>query len=88
MVLTNVNANARVLTPEYLAKVAALANVFRPYGITVYLTARFSAPIEIGGLQTADPLDSAVRAWWRAKLAQPNRASLSVAARSIIGRSG
>jgi alpha-glucuronidase len=66
-VLTNVNANARVLTPEYLTKVAALANVFRPYGITVYLTARFSAPIEIGGLKTADPLDSAVRAWWRAK---------------------
>jgi alpha-glucuronidase len=67
VVLTNVNANARVLTSEYLAKVAALAKVFRPYGITVYLTARFSAPIEIGGLKTADPLDSAVRAWWRSK---------------------
>ena len=67
-VLTNVNANARVLTPEYLRKVAALANVFRPYGITVYLTARFSAPIEIGGLKTADPLDPAVRAWWKAKV--------------------
>ncbi len=67
-VLTNVNANAKVLTPAYLAKVAALADVFRPYGITVYLTARFSAPIEIGGLTTADPLDSRVRAWWRAKI--------------------
>ncbi|HVE36147.1 MAG TPA: alpha-glucuronidase family glycosyl hydrolase [Gemmatimonadaceae bacterium] len=66
-VLTNVNANARVLTPEYLAKVAALANVFRPYGIRVYLTARYSAPIELGGLKTADPLDSAVRAWWKDK---------------------
>ena len=66
-VLTNVNANARALTPEYLAKVAALAGVFRPYGIRVYLTARFSAPIEIGGLPTADPLDPAVRAWWAHK---------------------
>ena len=66
-VLTNVNANAKVLTPEYLAKVAALANVFRPYGIKVYLTARFSAPIEIGGLTSADPLDAKVRAWWREK---------------------
>jgi alpha-glucuronidase len=65
--LTNVNANARILTPEYLTKVAALAGVFRPYGIRVFLTARFSAPIELGGLKTADPLDSAVRAWWRAK---------------------
>jgi alpha-glucuronidase len=66
-VLTNVNANAKVLTPEYLAKVAALANVFRPYGIRVYLTARFSAPIEMGGLPTADPLDPAVRKWWKDK---------------------
>lgn len=66
-VLTNVNANALVLTPMYLEKVAALADVFRPYGIQVYLTARFSAPIEIGGLETADPLDPAVQAWWRAK---------------------
>jgi alpha-glucuronidase len=65
--LTNVNANARVLTPEYLTKVAALANTFRPYGIRVFLTARFSAPIEIGGLKTADPLDTAVRAWWKRK---------------------
>lgn len=67
-VLTNVNANALVLTPDYLAKVAALAGEFRPYGIRVYLTARFSAPIEIGGLKTADPLDPAVAAWWRAKV--------------------
>ena len=66
-VLTNVNANALILTRQYLVKVAALANVFRPYGIRVYLTARFSAPIEIGGLSTADPLDPAVIAWWNAK---------------------
>ncbi|MBI1257817.1 MAG: alpha-glucuronidase [Chloroflexi bacterium] len=66
-VLTNVNANALILTPQYLEKVAALANVFRPYGLRVYLTARFSAPIEIGNLPTADPLDPAVIAWWNAK---------------------
>jgi alpha-glucuronidase len=67
-VLTNVNANAQVLTEPYLKKVATLANVFRPYGIKVYLTARFSAPVEIGGLSTADPLDSAVQAWWKKKI--------------------
>src|SRR6202008_645155 len=66
-VLTNVNANAQVLTAPYLRRVAALAGVFRPYGIRVYLTARFSAPVELGGLKPADPLDPAVRAWWRAK---------------------
>ena len=67
-VLTNVNANATSLTHEYLEKAAALADVFRPYGIRVYLTARFSAPIEIGGLKTADPLVPEVRAWWAAKV--------------------
>ena len=66
-VLTNVNANAEVLTPRYLRKVTALADALRPWGIRVYLTARFSAPIEIGGLATADPLDPAVRRWWRDK---------------------
>jgi alpha-glucuronidase len=67
-VLTNVNANATSLTADYLRKAAALADVFRPYGIRVYLTARFSAPVEIGGLKTADPLAPDVRAWWAAKV--------------------
>jgi alpha-glucuronidase len=66
-VLVNVNAPAAVLTPRYIEKVKALARVFRPYGIRVYLSARFSAPVEIGGLKTADPLDPAVVAWWRSK---------------------
>jgi alpha-glucuronidase len=67
-VLTNVNANATSLTPPYLEKAAALASVFRPYGVRVFLTARFSAPIELGGLKSADPLDPEVRAWWKAKI--------------------
>jgi len=67
-VLTNVNASAVVLTAAYLEKVAALADVFRPYGIKVYLTARFSAPIEIGNLKTADPLNDEVRLWWKQKI--------------------
>ncbi len=69
-VLTNVNANALILTDQYLVKVAALAGVFRPYGIKVYLTARFSAPIEIGHLSTADPLDPQVIQWWKDKAAE------------------
>jgi alpha-glucuronidase len=69
-VLNNVNANALILTPAWLLKVKALADAFRPYGLKVYLTARFSAPIEIGGLPTADPLDSTVVRWWNAKTAE------------------
>ena len=66
-VLNNVNAQTAVLTPPYLAKAAALAEVFRPYGLRVYLSVRFSSPADLGHLTTADPLDPAVRAWWRAK---------------------
>jgi len=69
-VINNVNANATILTKPYLEKVAALANVFRPYGIKVYLSARFSAPVEIGGLKTADPLDPAVQQWWKDKVTE------------------
>jgi alpha-glucuronidase len=67
-VLTNVNANSLVLSEPYIEKVAALARVFRPYGIRCYLTARFSAPIELDGLPTADPLDKDVQAWWRRRV--------------------
>ncbi|RZA02667.1 MAG: alpha-glucuronidase [Sphingobacteriaceae bacterium] len=66
-VLTNVNANAQILTKDYLVKVAALAKAFRPYGIKVYLTARFSAPIELKATTTADPLDQSVQQWWNNK---------------------
>jgi alpha-glucuronidase len=63
----NVNANAQSLTPQYLMKIKALADVFRPYGIKIYLTARFSAPIELSKMKTADPLDPAVQKWWKDK---------------------
>jgi alpha-glucuronidase len=66
-VLTNVNANATILTKPYLEKVKALADLFRPYGIKVYLTARFSAPIELGKMTTADPLSDSVQRWWKEK---------------------
>ena len=66
-VLNNVNANSKSLSAEYLAKTAAIARVFRRYGMRVYLSARFSAPIELGGLKTADPLDPQVIEWWKKK---------------------
>jgi alpha-glucuronidase len=65
--LNNVNASAQILTAHYLKKVAALADHLRIWGIRVFLSARFSAPIEIGGLATADPLDADVATWWKGK---------------------
>jgi alpha-glucuronidase len=65
--VNNVNARAMMLEKRYIEKLARLADAWRPYGIRVFLSARFSAPRDIGGLDTADPLDPAVRAWWQAK---------------------
>ena len=73
-VLNNVNARSDSLTAPYIAKAAALADVFRPYGIKVYLSVKWTAPMELSGLKTADPLDPAVAAWWKAKADEIYRA--------------
>lgn len=65
--LNNVNAKAEILTAPWIAKVATVADMLRPYGIKVYLSVRFSSPMELQNLPTADPLDPAVAAWWQAK---------------------
>ncbi len=67
-VLNNVNANVDVLTADYLARVKAIADELRPYGVKVYLSAKFSAPSQIGGLKTCDPLDPQVIKWWKEKV--------------------
>lgn len=67
VVLNNVNASSKILTAEYIEKVAKLADIFRDYGIKVYLSANFAAPMQLGGLHTADPLDDGVVEWWREK---------------------
>jgi len=66
-VLNNVNADPLILTPQYLEKAAALADIFRPYGIKVYLSVKFSSPQLIGGLKTSDPLNPEVQRWWQEK---------------------
>ena len=64
-VVNNVNADARYLSDRYVPKLKRLADELRPYGIRVYISARFSAPRDVGGLATADPLDPQVQAFWK-----------------------
>jgi alpha-glucuronidase len=73
-VLNNVNSKPEVLTAAFIAKAAAVADVLRPYGIKVYLSARFSTPLELHETDTADPLSPAVQAWWRKKADEIYRA--------------
>ncbi|WP_330263857.1 alpha-glucuronidase [Streptomyces griseorubiginosus] len=64
--VNNVNVHAveaRLLT-DRLEEVADIAGALRPYGIRTHLSVTFAAPVVLGGLETADPLDAEVRAWW------------------------
>ena len=67
-VLNNVNASPDILNADYLKKVKAIAGIFRPYGIKVYLSVNFSSPKVLGGLENSDPLNPAVRKWWKDKI--------------------
>lgn len=65
--INNVNVHeieTYFITDTHLPTIAKIANQFRAYGIRLYLSINFAAPIEAGGLQTADPLDPEVRKWW------------------------
>src|SRR5690606_2022463 len=63
-VINNVNADPRILSEQFLEKVAALADVFRPYGIKVYVSIYWNAPRAFGDVDSGDPLDPRVQAWW------------------------
>ncbi|GJM82069.1 hypothetical protein HMSSN139_45650 [Paenibacillus sp. HMSSN-139] len=65
--INNVNVHEREtrwITEESLPEVARVAEVFRDYGIAVFLSINFAAPLSLGDLNTADPLDPGVHRWW------------------------
>jgi alpha-glucuronidase len=66
--INNVNADRRILTPEFLPQIAAIAAALRPWGVRVAVSVDFGSPQSIGGLNTFDPLDPKVAAWWKAKI--------------------
>lgn len=66
-VLNNVNASPQMMTSEYLHKVKVIADIFRPYGIRVYLSINSASPMALGYTKTADPLDMKVQLWWKKK---------------------
>ena len=71
--INNVNVHKQeslFLTERYLGDVAKVAAEFRAYGIRLFLCANYASPIEVGGLQTADPLDQQVREWWNIQTAK------------------
>lgn len=65
--VNNVNANPLVLSSDFLPQLARIADVFRPWGVRLSIAVDFSSPKSVGHLDTFDPLDSMVSAWWKAK---------------------
>lgn len=73
VVINNVNvknAATYLITERYFEKVAQMAEIFAGYGIKFFLSLNFAAPIELGGPNSADPLDGEVRKWWQDKMAE------------------
>ena len=65
--INNVNADPRVITTEFLPQLARIAEVFRPWGVRLFVSIDFSSPQKIGKLETFDPLDQQVADWWKRK---------------------
>jgi alpha-glucuronidase len=69
--INNVNADKRILTPDFLSQVASIAAALRPWGVQTVISIDLGSPQSMGGsggLDTFDPLDPRVAAWWTAKI--------------------
>jgi len=65
--INNVNVHrveTELIRERFLPEVANIAAQFRDYGIQLYLSVNYAAPVELGELTTADPLDEGVQSWW------------------------
>jgi len=63
--INNVNADPRLLGPDFLPQLARVAEAFRPWGVRLAISVDLSSPMSAGGLKTFDPLDPQVKAWWQ-----------------------
>jgi alpha-glucuronidase len=85
--VNNVNADLQTLSTEHLREFARIADAFRPWGVKLALSVDLSSPQTVGDLDTFDPKDPAVIAWWQKKVGEiytliPNFAGFTVKADS------
>jgi alpha-glucuronidase len=65
--VNNVNADPKILAPDFIPQLARVADIFRAYGIQLAVSVNFASPKTLGGLDTFDPLDPKVISWWAKK---------------------
>ncbi|MEJ8305394.1 alpha-glucuronidase family glycosyl hydrolase [Saccharibacillus sacchari] len=71
--VNNVNVHreeTKLITSALLPDVRRLSDTFGRYGIQLFLSVNYAAPIELGELDTADPLNTDVQHWWQRKVAE------------------
>lgn len=70
-VINNVNvkdAATWLITDRYFEKLRQLSEIFADYGIKLFLSLNYAAPVELGELTGADPLSGEVREWWKQRM--------------------
>lgn len=68
--INNVNvkgAATQLISDRYYEKLQRLSEIFATYGVKLFLSINFASPIELGGLDSADPCNSSVCSWWTNK---------------------
>lgn len=71
VVINNVNVKGsatKLIDPVYSSRLEEMMKIFSDYGIRLYLSVNFAAPMELGGLKNADPCDEKVKSYWTNKV--------------------
>lgn len=70
-VINNVNVKdmaTYLITEKYRERLIQMAEIFADYGIRLFLSLNYAAPVELKELDTADPLATEVKEWWQKKM--------------------
>ena len=70
VVLNNVNvarAASWLISDRYYQPLGKIQKILAAYGITLYLSVNFAAPMELGNLTLSDPCNPDVQVWWKQK---------------------
>lgn len=71
VVINNVNVKdyaTKLIDEVYSKELQEMSEIFASYGIKLFLSLNFAAPMELGGLDSADPCDETVQNWWENKM--------------------
>ena len=72
IVINNVNVHEKetyLITDVYLKQVKQYTDLFARYGIRLFMSVNFAAPMELSDIPVSDPLDPQVIAWWEKAVA-------------------